>query len=138
MAWSIRIPVRSYELDTLGHLNHAVYHQYGEVARVEAFAAAGARWDALIAAGTAPVLLSSTIHFRREVRAGEQVDVGCVVKFGTGKTFNVDSLITKLDGTVSAEITCVVGVMDLKARKLVADPRAALESFGFDAAVLGG
>jgi acyl-CoA thioester hydrolase len=136
MTWSIRIPVRSYELDTLGHLNHAVYHQYGEIARVEGFAAAGCSWDTLVKAKTAPVLLTSTINFRREVRAGEQVDATCEVKFGTSKTFNVDTNIIKLDGTVAAEITCVIGVMDLVARKLVADPRATLESFGFDPSAL--
>ncbi|GGS44527.1 MULTISPECIES: acyl-CoA thioesterase [Actinokineospora] len=132
MAWSIRIPVRSYELDALGHLNQAVYHQYAEVARVEGFAAAGCHWSSLIEAGTAPVLLSATIDYRREIRAGESVDVTCEVKFGAGKTFRADSTITKLDGTVSAEITCVIGVMDLARRKLVADPRAALEAHGFD------
>ncbi|MGQ0841431.1 acyl-CoA thioesterase [Actinokineospora sp.] len=134
--WSIRIPVRSYELDSLGHLNHAVYHQYAEIARVEGFHAAGCSWFALIEAKTAPVLLSSTIHFRSELRAGDVVDVTCTVKFGSGKTFANDSTITKLDGTVAAEITCVVGIMDLNLRKLVADPRAVLESFGFDTSVV--
>ncbi|MGX7827072.1 acyl-CoA thioesterase [Actinokineospora sp. 24-640] len=132
MGWSIRIPVRSYELDSLGHLNHAVYHQYAEIARVEGFSAAGCHWFDLIEARTAPVLLSSTIDFRRELRAGDVVDVTCEVKFGAGKTFRADSTITKLDGTVSAEITCVIGVMDLDLRKLVADPRATLAAHGFD------
>lgn len=136
MTWKIRIPVRSYELDTLGHLNHAVYHQYGEVARVEGFAAAGCQWGDFVTRSVAPVLLSSTIHFRREVRGGEQVDVTCAVKFGSGKTFNTDSLILKLDGTVAAEITCVLGMMDLKERRLVQDPRAILEEFGFDPTAL--
>ncbi len=35
-------------------------------------------------------------------------------KFGTGKTFKMDSNIYKLDGTLSAEITCTIGLMDLK------------------------
>jgi acyl-CoA thioester hydrolase len=136
MAWSIPIAVRSYELDALGHLNQAVYHSYAEVARVAGFQAAGCGWDALLGAGTAPVLLSSTIDYRREIRGGETVEVTCAVKFGTGKTFRVDSVITKTDGTVSAEVTCVVGVMDLTARKLVPDPRAVLEAHGFDASRL--
>ncbi|PPK60819.1 acyl-CoA thioesterase [Actinokineospora auranticolor] len=132
MTWSVRIPVRSYELDSLGHLNHAVYHQYAEVARVEGFAAAGCSWDRLISSGFGPVMLTSTINFRRELRGGDVVDVDLAVKFGPGKTFNVDSNITRVDGTVAAEITCLLGLMDLGARKLVADPRAALARFGFD------
>ncbi|WP_026421960.1 acyl-CoA thioesterase [Actinokineospora inagensis] len=132
MTWSIRIPVRSYELDALGHLNHAVYHQYAEVARVEGFAAAGCSWDTLIAARTAPVLLSSTIDFRRELRTGDTVDVDLTVKFSSGKTFNADSTITRLDGTTSAEITCLLGVMDLTTRRLLPDPQSVLVHHGLD------
>ncbi len=38
--------------------------------------------------------------FRRELRAGDVVDVTCDVKFGSGKTFKMDSNIFKLDGTL--------------------------------------
>jgi acyl-CoA thioester hydrolase len=133
-----RIPlvVRSYELDSLGHVNHAVYHQYAEVARMTGFAAAGCDWDGMQDRRVAAVLLSTTANFRRELRANEPFEVTCAVKFGTGKTFNVDSTIVKADGTVAAEIYCIVGLMDLDARKLLTDPRGALESAGFDPAKL--
>lgn len=39
--FSVRIAVREYELDTRGHLNQAVYLQYGE----------HALWEVLLAAG---------------------------------------------------------------------------------------
>lgn len=135
---AIRVPlqVRSYELDALGHVNHAVYHQYGEVARVAGFRAAGCDWDGLVEKNLAPVLLSTTVHFRRELRVDERFEVSCEVRFGEGKSFHLDSVITKDSGAVSAEIGCVLGLMDLDARKLVADPKAALEAVGFDASVL--
>lgn len=136
MTFRIPIVVRSYELDALGHVNHAVYHQYAEVARMNGFRAAGCDWDGLTGRRAAPVLLSTTVNFRRELRANEEIEVTCEVKFGTGKTFNVDSIITKADGTVAAEVYCIVGVMDLEARKLFPDPRAVLESGGFDPAAL--
>ncbi len=135
-AFRTPIVVRSYELDALGHVNHAVYHQYAEVARMSGFTAAGCAWDGLVDRRIAPVLLSTTVNFRRELRAGEHIEVSCEVKFGTGRTFDVDSMITKADGTVAAEVYCIVGLMDLEARKLVTDPRAALESRGFDASIL--
>jgi acyl-CoA thioester hydrolase len=134
--FSIPIVVRSYELDSLGHVNHAVYHQYAEVARMSGFTAAGCDWDGLMERRIAAVLLSTTANFRRELRANEHLDVTLDVKFGTGKTYNVDSMIIKADGTVAAEVYCVFGLMDLDARKLVADPRAALEAAGFDPAKL--
>ncbi|MGH3762103.1 acyl-CoA thioesterase [Actinophytocola sp.] len=134
----IPIVVRSYELDSLGHVNHAVYHQYAEVARMSGFAAAGCDWDGLLDRRIASVLLSTTVNFRRELRASEHIEVTCEVKFGTGKTFNVNSMILKADGTVAAEVYCIVGLMGLDARKLLVDPRGVLESNGFDAAVLSG
>ncbi|WP_407691214.1 acyl-CoA thioesterase [Saccharopolyspora mangrovi] len=136
MTFRVPLQVRSYELDALGHVNHAVYHQYGEVARVAGFQAAGCDWDALVARRMAPVLLSTTVNFRRELRADEHVEASCEAKFGSGKSFHLDTVITKADGTISADITCVLGLMDLEARKLVADPKSVLESFGFDAEIL--
>jgi acyl-CoA thioester hydrolase len=129
--FSTRIEVRGYELDALGHVNHAVYHQYAEVARMKGFRAAGCDWESLMARHTAPVLLSTTVNFRSELRGDDTVDVSCVAKFGTGKTFTLEQAITKLNGTLSA-------VMDLEKRKLFADPRAVLESAGFDITVLNG
>jgi len=138
MAFSVRIEVRGYELDALGHVNHAVYHQYAEVARTKAFVVAGCDWDALTERRTAPVLLTTTVNFRRELRANDEVDVSCTAKFGDGKTFTLEQLITKADGTLSAEVYCVLGMMDLDARKLHADPRAVLEAVGFDITKMNG
>ncbi|MGH3450815.1 MAG: acyl-CoA thioesterase [Haloechinothrix sp.] len=120
---TVRIKVRHYELDTLGHLNHAVYHQYGEVARLEWLDEMGGAGGGLRHAKLAPVLLESRIRFRRELRAGDVVDVTCVATFGDGRTFRMDNEIRKVDGTVSAEINSTVGLMDLVRRKLVDDPR---------------
>lgn len=136
MTFRIPLQVRSYELDALGHVNHAVYHQYGEVARVAGFQAAGCDWDGLVAQKLSPVLLSTTVNFRRELRANERIEASCEAKFGSGKSFHLDTVITKADGTISADITCVLGLMDLEARKLVADPKGALEAVGFDAEAL--
>ncbi|WP_086850225.1 acyl-CoA thioesterase [Amycolatopsis kentuckyensis] len=122
-----RIKVRHYELDTLGHLNHAVYHSYGEVARLELLEQAGALREL---GNLASVLLETHVVFRRELRAGDVVDVTCDVKFGNGKTFKMDSNIIKLDGTLAAEITCTLGMMDLEIRKLVPDPRGVFEAAG--------
>lgn len=130
-----RIKVRHYELDTLGHLNHAVYHSYGEVSRLELFEAAKGL-DGLKDAKLASVLLETHVVFRRELRAGDEVDVTCDAKFGSGKVFEMVSNIYKLDGTLAAEISCTLGLMDLERRKLVADPRGRFEQAGVDLKVL--
>lgn len=134
----VQIKVRHYELDTLGHLNHAVYHSYAEVARLELTERAGAFGGAASGPRLAPVLLESRISFRRELRAGDVVDVTCAAKFGNGKTFHMDSNIYKADGTLAAEITCVLGLMDLEVRKLVAEPRDRLIDQGADMTIFEG
>jgi acyl-CoA thioester hydrolase len=132
----IQIKVRMYELDVLGHLNHAVYHSYGEVARIEAMEKAAGGRDGLREQNVAPVLLESNIKYRREVRLGEIVEVTCDTRFGSGKTFQMVQNIFKSDGTLSAELTLTLGMMDLARRKLVDDPRGRLERAGYDLKVL--
>ncbi|MTD59428.1 acyl-CoA thioesterase [Amycolatopsis pithecellobii] len=127
-----RIKVRQYELDVLGHLNHAVYHSYGEVARIELLENAAGDSTALDDQRISPVLLASNIVYRREIRAGETVEVTCDAKFGTGKTFQMQQHIYKSDQTLSAELTCTLGLMDLDRRKLVDDPRGRFEQAGYD------
>ncbi|WP_132880580.1 acyl-CoA thioesterase [Tamaricihabitans halophyticus] len=136
--FSVRMTVRNYELDTLGHVNQAVYHSYGEVARTSLFDASGCQFDKLMNMRLGAVLLQSTINYRRELRANDEFDASADVRFGTGKSFHIDTVLTKVDGTVSAEITCVLGLMDLDARRLVTDPRARFADAGADIALLTG
>jgi acyl-CoA thioester hydrolase len=123
MTFSVPIAVRGYELDSLGHLNQAVYLQYAEHARWELLRAAGVDQDKLLSTGFAPVVLENTIKYQRELRSGDEVTVTCEFEWLEGKSFRMHQEIRKLDGTVSALVTVVAGVMDLTARKLVADPR---------------
>jgi acyl-CoA thioester hydrolase len=87
-------------------------------------------------ANLASVLLESHISFRRELRAGDTVEVTCEPKFGSGKTFRMDSGIYKSDGTLAAEITCTLGLMDLDKRKLVEDPLGRFARAGVDTGML--
>lgn len=136
--FSVTLTVRGYEIDQLGHVNHAVYHQYGEHARLELLRAAGCDLHDLVAGGVGIVLLESTVRFRAELRLGDEIEVTCVPRFGGGKTFHLDNTLTKADGTVSAEIDCTLGVLDLGQRRLVADPRAQLGALATEPAVLDG
>lgn len=132
----MQIKARLYEMDPLGHLNHAVYHSYAEVARIEMMEQAAGDGRALRDENVATVLLASTISYRREIRMGETVDVTCDTKFGTGKTFGMEQLILKTDGTLSAELNLTLGLMDLERRKLVEDPRGRFERAGYDLKLL--
>ncbi|MFF0488227.1 acyl-CoA thioesterase [Nocardia sp. NPDC003482] len=122
MTFSVPVTVRGYEIDVNGHLNQAVYHQYAEHARWEIMRAAGVVPEKLRERNLGPVVLESTIKYRRELYLGDEVRVTCAFDWGTGKVFHFHQQILKLDGTVSAEIDVVTGVMDLTVRKLVSNP----------------
>lgn len=122
MTFSVRIGVRGYELDTQGHLNNAVYQQYGDHARWECLRAAGISVDDLLATGVGPVTLENTIRFRKELLGGDEVDVTCEFSWGEGKTMRVTQRFTRQDGVVAAELTSVGGLLDLTRRRLVDNP----------------
>ncbi|MEU7086540.1 acyl-CoA thioesterase [Streptomyces achromogenes] len=130
--FSVRVTVRGYETDTQGHLNQAVYLNYAEHARWSMLQAAGISQAGLVGQGVGPVALETTISFRRELIAGDEVDVTCAFEWGEGKTFRIRQEIRKTDGTLAAEITAVGGIMNLTERKLVADPRAVFKELAAD------
>jgi acyl-CoA thioester hydrolase len=135
--FSVPLTVRGYETDMLGHLNQAVYLSYAEHARWSMLQAAGVGLDELIRRDVGPVVLETTIRYRRELRAGDEVEVTCGFAWGEGKAFRLHQTIRKADDTVAAEIDVVAGLMDLNARKLVADPRRQLKELAADPSLLG-
>ncbi|MFJ8184553.1 acyl-CoA thioesterase [Streptomyces sp. NPDC096105] len=135
--YSVRVTVRGYETDVQGHLNQAVYLNYAEHARWMLLQAAGITQSRLQSHGVGPVALETTIRYRRELLAGDEVDVSCVFDWGGGKTFTIEQTVTRTDGTVAAEITAVGGLLDLERRKLVANPQDVFRELTEDPAALG-
>ncbi|GIE27013.1 thioesterase [Actinoplanes italicus] len=130
--FQVRIAVRGYELDLQGHVNQAVYLQYGEHARWQAFLAAGLGPDTLVTAGVGPVVLETTIRYLKELRAGDEVDVTCRFLWGEGKTFRVEQDYTRADGVPVAAVTGVAGLLDRSTRRLVDDPAGRLRTLATD------
>lgn len=118
--FTVRVAVRSYEVDMNGHLNHAFYHRYGEHARAEHLAAAGCSMERMVQTGTGLVLLETHARFLRELRYRDEVEIDSRITFGDGKVFAIDHTIVRLaDAVVAAEITCTMGLIDAEARRLV-------------------
>ncbi|MFI5719270.1 acyl-CoA thioesterase [Nocardia sp. NPDC051750] len=138
MTFSVPVTVRGYELDVQGHVNQAVYLQYAEHARWECLLAAGLQPDKLVAARIGPVVLETTIKYRRELRGGDEFRVTCAFEWGTGKTYRVRQEMIRVDGTLAAEVVGVGGLLDLDARRLLDDPAARLRGLAEKPELLGG
>ncbi|AXE89696.1 acyl-CoA thioesterase [Streptomyces sp. Go-475] len=135
--FSVPMTVRGYETDVQGHLNQAVYLNYAEHARWSLLEAAGISQAGLISQGVGPVALETTIRYKRELLAGDEVEVTCAFEWGDGKTFRIEQTVRKPDGTVAAEITAVGGILDLKERRLVADPAEVFRKLAADPGLFG-
>ncbi len=66
---------RSYEMDSFGHLNHAVYLNHFEFARFGAFAAAGFPAERLLAEGTGIHVVRIEVDYKAEVRMGQRLRI---------------------------------------------------------------
>lgn len=76
----VEFRVRSYELDSLGHVNNAVYMNYFEHARISFFRELGFGLRAYIEAGNAMVLAESQVKFRRPAFMDDLIRVETVLR----------------------------------------------------------
>ena len=122
----MRIEVRWRDLDMLGHLNQAVYHEFLEEGRAAFIAQLGG-----LGIDFAFVLARVELDYRSEVRRDHgHVDVvTSLVRVG-GSSLTVDNRVLLPDGTVAAEGRSVLVAWDpstRRSRRLSDDERAALE-----------
>lgn len=71
----IPLTVRSYECDSNGHVNHAVYVNYLEHARIQFLQEAGYDYPGLIAAGFSSVITRLDISYRAPAHAGNELGI---------------------------------------------------------------
>jgi acyl-CoA thioester hydrolase len=135
--FSVRVTVRSYEIDANGHVNGAVYLQYAEHARWELLRVAGVDQLRLRELGFGPVNVETVIRYHAEVFYGDDVDVSCEIEWGTGKTFRVPQELRRADGTLVAEVNNVGGLLDLATRRLVPRPGDQFRTVTADPSLLG-
>jgi acyl-CoA thioester hydrolase len=122
---SVRIGIRWRDLDMLGHLNQAVYHEFLEEGRAELFARFAPFGD------FAFVLARVELDYRSEVRRDHgHIDVVVRVARIGGSSVTVEHEIVLPDGTVAAEGRSVLVAWDpaaRRSRKLGDEERAALQ-----------
>jgi len=134
----IRVVVRADDLDVNGHVRGGAYLAYADHARWALVQAAGVSLEQLEADGLGPVNLETTMRFHRELRVGDEIDVHTAFPYGDGKTSRIHQELRRAsDGELSAEVTSVSGILNLRTRRLVPDPRATWRPFVEQPGMLG-
>ena len=119
----ITIGLRWRDMDMLGHLNQAVYHELLEEGR-------GALFTSLDGASFPFVLVRVELDYRQEVRKDHgAIDVVTRVERVGSKSITIGHEIVRADGVVAAEGKSVLVAWDPQgrgSRQLTDDERAAL------------
>jgi YbgC/YbaW family acyl-CoA thioester hydrolase len=69
------VDVRSYELDSFGHANHAVYLNWLEYGRFDALAQAGFPYQDIVARGWGIYVVRIEVDYIREASLGERLRI---------------------------------------------------------------
>ena len=69
------IEVRSYELDSFGHANHAVFLNYLEHGRFQALRDWGFPYEALVARGWGVYVVRIEVDYLKEARLGQRLRI---------------------------------------------------------------
>jgi len=92
-----RFRVRGYELDSFGHVNHAVYLNYCELARWEFLRQEGIRLEDFQAWKRWPVIAGIEIKYIRPALMHDELEVRTRVTGHSGASFTLEQEIDRLD-----------------------------------------
>jgi thioesterase III len=106
-------------LDIYGHVNNAAYMVLFEEARWEWITLNGFGVQRVQETQYGPVLLEATVRFKREIKLREKIRITTLLKEQKGLISYVYQEMIKEDGQLGADGTFVIGLFDLKTRKLM-------------------
>jgi len=124
-----RLRVRSYELDSYNHVNHAVYLNYFETARIEAMRKAGRPFSWFGDNGIQLLIARAEIDYKAPLTLDDEVDITVeVLETGRAKVILGQDMTRVSDGRLMARarlITCCAS-----GGKVIPVPAEFLEIFG--------
>ncbi|MBQ9238021.1 MAG: acyl-CoA thioesterase [Treponema sp.] len=103
MKYTSELTVRSYECDSYGHVNNAVYLNFLEYGRMEYLHQIGFDYQGLIAAGYYLYIAHIDIYYKASAVLDDRlfIDVEAVQTKAVSGTFH--QTVRKADGTICAE-----------------------------------
>ena len=135
----MQAPVFSYELtilerhlDTFGHVNNATYLDLFEEARWDLITKNGYGLDEIQRRQAGPTVLEIGLRFMREIRNRERITVKSWTESYTGKMCRFQQQMVNEKQEVCCAASFVVGLFDLRARKLLLPTPEWLRAVGLE------
>ena len=113
------IIIRESHLDSFGHVNNAKYLEILEDVRWDLITSRGYGYKEVHALKIGPVILEVRLQFKHELHNREECTVRTSVTSHKGKITNLRQTIINAQGEEVCQADFVLGLFDLKARKLI-------------------
>lgn len=121
-------------LDTFGHVNNAVYLQLYEEARWDFITKNGLGLKQILESQIGPVLLDCQLTFKAELSNRDNIKIVSQARSEMRNKYVMvlDQKMVKESGKIASTLTLSVGMMDLKARKLISPSVEWLKALGVE------
>ena len=119
---TVDILVTSEHIDSLGHVNNAVYVQFFELGRVAFYKQLELRLEADRAPRMGTVVVNLNVNFRDECVAGDRLRLITRGHRRGNRSFVLMQHLTRLDGAAVADCIATNVMMDLDSRSVAALP----------------
>lgn len=103
MKYIAKHTVRTYECDSYGHVNNAVYLNYLEYARMEFLHAVGFDYNAVVAEGYSLYVTHIDIYYKMSAFLDDELSIEVYPTKQKHVTGTFHQRVTKADGTLVAE-----------------------------------
>ena len=115
------IMILEQHLDTFGHVNNAKYLEMYEEARWDFITKNNLGLKEILATQVGPVLLDLNLTFKAELKNRDKIKITSQARAQMRNKFVMilDQRMILEDGKTASTLTLSVGMMDLKARKLI-------------------
>jgi acyl-CoA thioester hydrolase len=125
-----RVRVPTYELDSFGHVNNAVYLHYLEEARSEFLKQIGLSFNDLDATGVHLVIVDAHVEYRSPARYGDEIVIAGSFQNVRPASVEIAYLLTEAaSGRVVATATTKGAFVDARTGRPTRAPAAFREAF---------
>lgn len=114
------VTILERHLDSFGHVNNATYLELYEEARWDFITKGGYGLETIHKLKKGPIVLETTVKFRKEIINRDQVKIVSQSTGIRGKIMKMNQKIIHMNGDLASEADFTFGFMDLKERKLIA------------------